>query len=95
MSEYRYTSQDDDKRTIIFWVTVGSVVASLCLWSIFPFFFAIAVLSLCLRGLENMDAGRPVFMPGKYSRHFQDSMHRYSSNSYGGGYWVKTKRGRY
>ena len=93
---YGNYSVEDDKRTIAFWILGGGLLASIVLLSPFFFIFALAVTCAITRGLENIDAKRPVYMPGKHHRHFQDSVERaVSSKPYSGVYRRRIKKSRY
>lgn len=93
---YEKYSFEDDKRCIAFWIISGGVYASLVTMSFAFLIFSIMVSAIILRGLENIDAKRPVYMPGKHDRHFQDCLERaLSSKPYRGGYRRRIKKSHY
>ena len=95
MSRHERYSAEDDKRTIAFWIWSGGAIASVVTLCPFFFIFTLAVTYMITRGLENIDAGRPVYMPGKHSRHLRESIDRASSPKvYSGGYTRRTRRDR-
>jgi len=93
---YKSYSAEDDIRTVVFWIIGGGLIASVVAWSPIFIIFCVAVSYFTAKALDNIDAKRPVYMPGKHDRHLQDSLERcLSSKPYRGGYRRKIKKSHY
>lgn len=93
---YKHYSVEDDKRTIAFWMIGGGMLLSVVIMTPVFLIISVVITSVILRGLENIDAKRPVFMPGKYERHFRESFDRaVSKDPYRGGYRKRIKKSHY
>lgn len=93
MSYKQYTANDDNT-TISFWIIVGGIVASIVLKSFVFMLFSIVLCYMFLRTDSNMEAGKPYWTPGKFSRHLQDSYIRNSKGRYNGSGYRSKKRSR-
>lgn len=95
MRSYERYCREDDKRTITGWFIGGALVALIVTGDWLMFFFIVSVTYAILRCLENIDNNRPVYLPGKHSRHLQESIDRFINDRYDGGYIRRVRRNRF
>lgn len=91
----KYYTPDEDKSMIIFWLIAGGIVAAVAGGSIFPLLLVLAATYGAYRCIDNIESGKPISSPGKYSRHLNDSIDRLADRNYGGYYRRRIKRSRY